>query len=327
MNVWSRTATRILVRAGRFHATDFARLEREIARLPWDAWLSERDHVRVRVASTGSRLYHTGAIEERLRRVVGIPALSRPDADDDQLVVVRVDRDEFTISVDASGAPLYKRGWRQRTTKAPLRESLASAMLLATDWMSDEPLIDPFCGSGTIAIEAALLAHGRAPGSARGFAFQRWPTYEPGTWASVRADVVAATKVPTSAHLAISAHDRDDGAVEIAIENAERAGVRESVDIRRATISEITAMAGRELESGPGWVISNPPYGRRLSEGRDLRDLYARFGRVVRSELAGWRIGLLVADPRAAGHAGLAWTERFRTDNGGIPVRFVTTTA
>jgi putative N6-adenine-specific DNA methylase len=277
----------------------------------------------MRVSSHASRLYHTGAIEERLRRTIGAPATERRPADDDQLVVVRVDRDDFTISIDASGAPLYKRGWRARSTRSPLRESLAAAMLAVAGWRGHEPLIDPFCGSGTIAIEAALLAGGRAPGSMRGFAFERWPCFEPGTWASVRAEVESAA-MTTSIPVSIWARDRDEGAVEIATENAERAGVKEWVDIRRATISELIAPTD---VAGTGWVISNPPYGRRVSGGRDVRDLYARFGRVARDGLAGWRVGLLVADPRAVGHAGLDWTERFRTDNGGIPVRFVTTTA
>src|SRR5690606_20707511 len=101
-----------------------------------------------------------------------------PSGEHDQLVVVRADHDRFTVSVDSSGVPLYKRGWRARAIRSPLRETLAAAMLLSIGWRPPQPLIDPFCGSGTIPIEAALLALGRAPGADRDFAFRRWPSFE-----------------------------------------------------------------------------------------------------------------------------------------------------
>jgi putative N6-adenine-specific DNA methylase len=323
-NVWSRTATRVLERVGRFPASDFARLERGARDIPWESWLAPARGVRFRVSATRSRLYHTGAIEERLARIIREHD-GEIGADGDetgQLVVVRVASDQVTISVDTTGAPLYKRGWRLAATRASLRETLGAAMLLEAGWAVTTPLVDPFCGSGTIAIEAGLLASGRAPGGNRAFAFEHWPSFEPGTWSSVRADVTAHEQGAISREITtIIASDRDDGAIEIARANAERAGVADALDIRRATVSELAAPTTTNV---PGWVITNPPYGRRVSAGSDLRDLFARFGHVARANLPGWNVGMLVADERLAAHARLALTVRFRTDNGGIPVRYLT---
>jgi putative N6-adenine-specific DNA methylase len=312
-NVWLRTATRVLVRIGRFRARDFAQLELGSASIDWDYWLPRGRALSVRVSTTRSRLYHTTAIEQRLRRVVG----SEGDpGNDGQLLVVRLADDHATISIDASGDPLYKRGWRRATTKAPLRETLAASMVLAAGWQPDATLVDPFCGSGTIAIEAALIAGGVAPGANRSFAFQAWPSFEPGTYASVLATVHGHDQ--TSAP--IIARDRDAGAVETTLANAERAGVASRIDARRASVSEL----GDVADTRAGWIITNPPYGKRVSKGDDLRDLFARFGDVARAHLAGWHVGLLVADARATGHARIAWHEQFQTRNGGIPVSYVT---
>jgi putative N6-adenine-specific DNA methylase len=312
VNVWSRIATRVLVRVAHFRARTFEVLEREIAAVDWHPWLPDDAGVRVRVTSTRSRLYHTGAIEERVHRALGVAPTGDEHA---PLVVVRIVDDDAQISVDASGAALYKRGWRTSAAKAPLRETLAAAMVLASGWSRDAPLIDPFCGSGTIAIEAALLATGHAPGAHRHFAFERWPSFEPGTMASVR----ASTKIPPLPTATIVARDRDDGAVETTIANATRAGVAHAIDVQRASISELVAPSS----AGRGWVLSNPPFGRRVTGGGDLRDLFARFGDVTRAALPGWHVGLLVADARAAGHSRLGLREVFATRTGGIPVQFV----
>jgi putative N6-adenine-specific DNA methylase len=323
-NVWLRTATRVIVRIGSFTARHFDDLERRVTEIEWGRWLVPDLPVRLRVSSSSSRLYHTGAIADRFLRVIPNPpapddqsAGDREAAAADQLLVVRVHRDRVSVSVDSSGAPLHRRGWRTDVGKAPLRETLAAAMLLAAGWDGTRPLVDPFCGSGTIPIEAALIAAGMAPGGQRSFAFQRWPGFEPGAWASVRATIQPERAAVTG--VAIVGRDRDAGAVERALANAERAGVTTLVEIRRATISDLAAPPG-----GPGWMITNPPYGARLSGGDDLRNLYARLGARCRQELAGWSVGVLAADRRLAGHTGLTFEERLRSSNGGLPVRYLT---
>jgi len=170
-NLWLRTAGRVVVRAGSFHARSFIELERHARRVPWERWVTRGRAVRLRVTSKKSKLYHEGAIAERLLgfigdRVGGLGASSAvkgaddegDDGGDAQLFVVRVHRDEVTISADSSGALLHLRGYRQALAKAPLRETLAAALLAASRWDGVAPLVDPLCGSGTIAIEGAWMA-------------------------------------------------------------------------------------------------------------------------------------------------------------------------
>jgi putative N6-adenine-specific DNA methylase len=313
-NAWLRTASRILVRIGRFRATNFADLVRSAESIAWPTVIAPDARVVLRVSSSRSRLYHTGAIAERLAPLAG--GTDDPAAPE-QLVVVRVLRDDVTISIDSSGEHLHRRGWRLATAKAPLRETLAAAMVLASGWDRTSPFVDPFCGSGTIAIEAVSLARGRAPGRLRSFAFQRWPSYEPGTWASVAADIRRADdRRGENAGAHVVAADRDAGAVEAARANAARAGVAEAIDFRRAALRETAAGL-----TTAGWIVTNPPYGVRV-RGGDLRDLYAALGDLARGPLRGWHVGLLVGDRALAGHTRLALADRFVTTNGGIPVTF-----
>lgn len=325
-NLFLRTATRVLVRVASFVAPTFAMLEAAAREVRWDEWLAPGEPVRLHVTSTASRLYHTGAVAERLAAIVpGVeaPAARRgADASEDEepsdvgpSLRVRVVRDRVTVSLDASGEPLYRRGWRRATAKAPLRETLAAALVLASGWDGSTPLVDPLCGSGTIPIEAALLARDQAPGAGRSFAFQRWPSFEPGTWASVRAQ--AAERARPARPLVVLAADRDPGAVRATRENAARAGVADALEVRQQSLSALEPPPGR------GWLLCNPPYGVRVRGGRDLRDLYASLGRLVRGRLAGWHAGLLVADAATAAHARLRFETRLRTRNGGLPVRFL----
>lgn len=303
-NVGLRTANRVLVRVGSFTATTFGELEQAVDRIDWSPYLS--GGADVRVTTRASALYHAGAVEERVVRVLGAG---------EQKVHVRIDRDHVTLSVDASGDHLHFRGWRLATAKAPLRETLAAALLAAAGWDATMPLVDPFCGSGTIPIEAALLARRIAPGLGRSFSFQTWPSFEPGTWASVTGAAKAAIR--PEAGVAIVAADRDAGAVRSTHENAARAGVESDLSVRRAAVSELA------VPNGPGWVIANPPYGERVQAGRAL---YGALGKVLHARARGWHVGLLVDDPALAALTSVTFAERLRTTNGGLPVRFLTGT-
>lgn len=318
-NLWLRTATRVVVRVAEFRATTFSELELAGRHeVPWEDWLPADVPVQFRVTATGSLLYHTDAIAERLATAAGRAQGEGP------LIVVRNVHNRMTVSIDASGEPLHRRGWRQAVAKAPLRESLAAAMLAAVGWTGAEsgPLLDPFCGSGTIAIEAALRARNRPPGVARSFALFDWPGFEPGTWASVSGQ--AAQGERRHAGVAIVGADRDAGAIEAATGNAARAGVTSDIEWRHAAISDLTPPAEG---SPPGWLLSNPPYGERVAGAGDLRNLYARLGDVARERLPGWRVGLLVADRALAGHTRLGLSSVLTTSNGGIPVSLLTSPA
>jgi putative N6-adenine-specific DNA methylase len=315
-NLHLRVASRVLVRIGAFHAAAFHELERHAARLPWGQFVAAGRAVEFRVTSRKSRLYHQDAIAERLMAAVtargsGTPATDEPP----QEFVVRLFRDECTVSADASGDLLHRRGYRLATAKAPLRESLAAAMLAAAGWPGTAPLVDPMCGSGTIPIEAALLARHVPPGLGRGFAFERWPGHDASAWSDVLA--LARARMLSRAPAPILGSDRDAGAIAAAAANAERAGVALDIEWHRAAISAI------EPPLGPGWIVTNPPYGVRVGERRRLRDLYAQLGNVVRRRCPGWEVAFLSAHPELERQTGLPLTSRFVTENGGIRVRLV----
>jgi putative N6-adenine-specific DNA methylase len=335
-NLWLRTASRVVVRVGEFRARTFWELERHARKLPWEQFVHSGASVRVRVTSRKSRLYHTDAIAERLAAAAAeragsalpghrvTPAGTDDDADgydDDvqagsQLFVVRVVRDVCSVSADSSGALLHRRGYRRAVGKAPLRETLAAAMLIASDWPGNAPLIDPMCGSGTIPIEAALMARRIAPGLNRPFAFQRWPGFDAKSWEQVVSEA-REQELPGSPAV-LYGSDRDAGAIDAARANAERAGVL--ADIR----FEQRAMSAIDPPQGAGWVLVNPPYGVRVAEADSVRDLYAAFGNVLRARFAGWRVGMLSPGEHLERQTGLELRERFATANGGIPVRLVT---
>jgi putative N6-adenine-specific DNA methylase len=315
-NLELRTASRVLVRVGTFHASAFHELERRAARLPWESYLIPGGTVSFRVTSRKSKLYHQGGIAQRLaeaaaRRVPGVAV----SATGGQLFVVRLFHDECTISADASGAHLHQRGYRLASAKAPLRETLAAAMLLAAGWNGSRPLIDPLCGSGTIPIEAALLARRIAPGSSRDFACERWPAFPSSVWPAVRA--AAASRTLSGAPAPIIGSDRDAGAIQAATDNAARAGVGECIEFRRCSVSAL------DPPSGPGFVVTNPPYGVRVGRSRDLRDLYAQLGNVLRRRCAGWELVLLSARDELARQLGLELKPVFRTSNGGLRVKLL----
>ena len=263
-------------------------------------------------------------------RWVGVPATSstaeqEPDTADgatgdperEQLFIVRFFRDECTISADSSGDLLHRRGWRLESGKAPMRETLGAAMLLASGWAdANAPLVDPFCGSGTIPIEAALLARRIPPGHTRDFAFRHWPGHDDAVWRQTLKDLEAGTKPAAAAKIVAS--DRDAGAIESAKANAARAGVANDITFETKPLSAIEPPAD-------AWLITNPPYGVRVGDKSALRDLYARLGQLAKSRPSNGRIVLLSADHALDKATGLQFEELFRTTNGGVPVRCLAT--
>lgn len=338
-NLWLRTASRVLVRMGSFRARAFAELERDAARLPWRRFVAQGERAAFRVTARKCRLYHTAAITERLARVAGVEVASaaRDEESDAQLFVVRGVRDEWTISADSSGTHLHRRGYRLATAKAPLRETLAAAMVLASEWDMAAPLVDPFCGSGTIPIEAALLRDGIAPGLRREFSFMNWPDFDDRAWRELRAHAARgvrgggpgdggsrgeASRNPgdnETTDARIAGYDRDTGAVDAALANAERAGIADMVQFASRAISAFEPPAPR------GWLVCNPPYGVRVGERSELRNLYARFGSIVRERCAGWLVGFLSADPMLERATRLDLQPVLHTTNGGLRVRFMLT--
>jgi putative N6-adenine-specific DNA methylase len=326
-NLWLRTATRVIARVGDFHARLFDELERHARKLEWNRFLVAGQPVRLRVSTSKSRLYHTGAVAQRIAEAMetatGVAPTVTSGADDEEeagdvpLVIVRLFRDQCTVSIDSSGALLHRRGYRLATAKAPLRETLAAALLLASGWDANTPLLDPLCGAGTIPIEGALLARRIPPGLSRRFAFMEWPGFHPPTWQRVldeaRAQILPAARAP------ILGSDRDAGAVTAARANAERAGVAADIVFEEKVISRIAPPSG----DVPGAIVTNPPYGVRVGDRDALRNLYAQLGNVARERFPGWSVTALSADPRLDGQIGDNLETVFATKNGGIAVRAV----
>jgi len=319
-NLHLRTASRVLARLGNFFfATTFPELQKRASRLPWERVLTPGQPVSLRVSCHRSKLYHSDAVgrtvatalAERLGQPCPVIRAEEESDQPPQLIVVRLADDRCTISVDSSGVLLHKRGYRQAVAKAPLRETLAAGLLMASGWDKTSPLLDPFCGSGTIPIEAALMALGIPPGNNRRFAFMEWPGYDEKLWKAIStSQQMAAGNVP-----AIHGSDRDAGAIKMSHENAERAGVSEFIDFQCQAISSITP------PRGPGWVVTNPPYGLRVSEGKDLRNLYAQFGHVLREKCPGWNIAVLCSDPALLGQMQVKLDTSLGLVNGGVRVR------
>ena len=328
-NLHLSVASRVSVRLGRFHASEFWELEKRVERLAWHAWLAKGSTIGFRVTSRKSKLYHNDAIAERLGilvsgRVPGVSVAIQPADDDEtldprlststQLFLVRLVDDEVTISVDASGDLLYRRGWRQETAKAPLRETLAAAMLTASGWNGSTPLHDPFCGAGTIVIEAARRLRRIPAGWDRSFAFERWPTFDAAVWNEVRARAEAGFVATVRCHLAGS--DRDPGAVRAALANSRRAGVAKVVKFADADIRDLPPAVGTHL-------VTNPPYGVRVGAGMDMAPLYGAMGRLATAP--GTSLTFLSPDHALTQATRLSCRTAWRTTNGGIPIECMTT--
>jgi len=323
-NFLLRTPNRILLRVAGFRTGHLRELAARVSRYPWEIFIPEGGDVRIRATSHRSGLYHTGAVSDRV--VDGISRrLRRPvsagsgDVRSDEgpagaLVVVRIVEDRCTVSVDSSGEPLHRRGYRLAGSAAPIRENLAAAALLSCGWRGDRPFLDPLCGSGTMVIEAALMASRIPPGARRSFAFERWRSFDPEAWERVREGVqVAQTPVTCG----MFGRDRDPRSIRAAEENAGRAGIGAIVDFAVSDMEGCVPPCPRA-----GLLLTNPPYGVRLDAG-GLGELYRRFGKMVAGGFRGWRCAVIVPWHIPDNALGLPVRRLLSFSNGGIPVRLL----
>jgi len=335
-----RSAGRIVVRIKEFEALTFADLEREATDLPWRRFLKPKQAFKLKVSCAKSKLYHEDAIAERIAGWIGeatgaqwFPGAADGDA---QILLVRGWHDRFTVSADGSGDHLHRRGYRQEIAKAPLRETVAASLLFASGWVPSVEegsgrgaatrykvptvsLTDPFCGSGTIVIEAALAARKIPPGMAnpnlepRTYAFQRWTAFDSDEWTKT-VDSLKSHILPR-ASMTLRGSDRDEGAVTAAQANARRAGVEADVVFERRALTDAVFPGG-------GFVVTNPPFGVRVGEVKDLRDLYAVFGRRA-AEVPGLKTAWLCSDTRFKDAAGGEWKTVCTFPNGGLDLSIV----
>lgn len=315
-NLWLRCASRLLVRVGDFHCRDFPGMFRKCRQLAWGQFVRPGQPLTIRVTSRKSRLFHTDRVEQVVREAVA-QALGNADLNPDLepgLLVVQVVDDHCQISVDSSGEHLHRRGYRRHAVPAPLRENLAAGLLLQTGWAGDRPLLDPLCGSGTLVIEAALLAAEIPPGRNRSFGFMGWPGFRPGLWNNLLDQAERRTGSPPTR---LIGRDLSSAAVQAARQNADAAGVAEWIDWEVGDVMDLA------VSGDSGLVISNPPYGSRLGEPARLPEWYARLGQVFNRACRGWQLALVVPEPTLVSGWGRGMQSQLRFRNGGLEVHFM----
>jgi putative N6-adenine-specific DNA methylase len=323
-NLNLRCSERLSITVGEFEVRRFDRLEELTAAILWNRWFDDRRRLLLRVTSRGSKLYHEGAIAERMHKAIqgqlGRPIeIARGDELDDprsdvQLVIVRLEKNQCVIRLDSSGTRLHRRGYREQTAKAPLRETLAAAIIRACGWEVSQPLVDPFCGSGTFLIEAAEQALGLAAGRRRSFAMERWPFVDTTVLAGIRAAESEREMPPPPP---IYGSDRDEGAIRASTGNARRAEVLQAIRLERQPASAV-----RRPGAASGWVITNPPYGKFFNDTATT-EIYTSFGRTLHEELSGWDLGILSPEPAWLKGMGLDFEEGPWLNNGGQHVQLL----
>jgi putative N6-adenine-specific DNA methylase len=298
-NLVLRGATRILARVASFRAMHLAQLDKRARKLPWSEILRPDIPVHVEASCKRSRIYHAGAAAQRVATAIR-EVLGAPVAEDATLrIMVRIEDDLVTISIDTTGESLHKRGFKEGVAKAPMRETMAAMFLAQCGYDGTGPVLDPMCGSGTFVIEAAEIALGLHPGRERSFAFEQLPGFDATAWSKLRAS--GSTRPVTQRSYGF---DRDAGAIRMANENAVRAGVAELTQFAQQSIEDLTPPEGP-----PGLVIVNPPYGTRIGEKGPLIGVHRTLGKVLKTRFTGWRIGIITADKQLAQATGLSFEQ------------------
>lgn len=297
-NVFLRTAERVLIKIGRFTAETYEELFQGTKALPWEEYIPRDGRFWItKAASVKSKLFSPSDIQrimkkamvERMKEHYGLERF--PEDGESFPVRVFLLKDEVTVGLDTTGESLHKRGYRKLTAKAPIAENLAAAMILLTPWHRDRILVDPFCGSGTIPIEAAMMAANMAPGMKRSFTAQNWPhVVGRNVWQDTLEE--ARELVDLSVETDIQGYDMDDAMVSIARENAKLAGVEKLIHFQRREVAQLSH------PKKYGFIITNPPYGERLEEKEALPALYQTIGRRFRS-LDDWSLYLITSYEQA----------------------------
>ena len=319
VNLWSRVAIRVLLRLARFQAPNAEALHAGALEVPWERFLAPDGTFRVDAQTSESALDHSHFVEQRVKDAVADSFRSRhgvrPSVDldsPDLSIHVHVSKDRCTLSADTSGDSLHKRGWRRFQGRAPLAETLAAALVLGSGWDRRSPLLDPFCGSGTILVEAALIAANVPPGSFRSrFGFERWIGHDAAGW---RAMVERArAKILPPRKLVLRGTDADASAIAGARTNAAAAGLEGRIDFEVADLSAFAPRRGWNA-----WVVTNPPYGERIGRGTDLVSLYRRFGTVLRDRCVGFHVSVLSGNPALPPAIGIPVEHRTAVRNGAL---------
>lgn len=276
-NLWLRCADRIQIKMSEFQATTFDQLFDQVTALEWGQYIDVNDAFPIKATSVKSMLHSEPAIQSIVKKAIvkklqqkNKIALFPENSGATYQIFVKSNKDQFIVSIDSSGDSLHKRGYRTLTTLAPMKETLAAALVKLSDWTPERTLVDPFCGSGTIAIEAALIGANVAPGLKRTFAFQKWPWMDQKKVADAYAEATDAAKPLEK--IPMYCFDRDPSALTIAQENAKNAGVA-TINFKRSDFKDLDFSKFENCT-----FITNPPYGERLEKKTSVEELYRSFG-------------------------------------------------
>lgn len=323
--LWSRIASRVFMELGKFPAPDSDELYRKIKSMPWEEHLSPEGTLAVNFTSTKSRLGHTqfgarrvkDAIVDRFREKQGVrPSVSLTEPD--IRIRVHLFEDQAVVSLDLAGESLHKRGYREDGLSAPMKENLAAAVLMRAGWpnvaAAGGAFVDPMCGSGTLPIEAAMMAASIAPGLMRSrFGFSNWLQHDRTAWKDLLDEAMTIREKGTGNLPPIIGYDADENAARMAISNVRRAGLDKVIRIEQRDITEAIPPRG-----AIGLVAANPPYGERLGTERELRLTYENLGRCLRNRFAGWKAAVFTGNPDLAMRLGIRAGRRYSLYNGPI---------
>ncbi len=332
-NLWLRTASRVLCRIARFRAGAVEELFNHCLSFKWELWLPPLIPLSVESHVVRSRIEHEGAVVRTVTRAIqrhmeslgapvsfyapssdeALPEQSPLDPMSRQRILVHIEDNACEISLDTTGCHLHQRGYRLHHTGAPIRETLAAAILMRSGWSGKTPLVDGMCGSGTLAIEAGLIARHMPPGEGRTFLFEAWPSFEEKTWAylrrKAREQVAADLKAP------VFGIDRDPHSLEISAGNAARAGLEKDIHWE---LEDFFRWNPQRSNLTPGTVVVNPPYGRRLKEN-PIR-IYEYLGAHLREAFAGWQAVVLAPTRELAMKLRMPTVRSWTVTHGGSPV-------
>ncbi len=312
-NLWLRCADRVQIKLAEFHADTFTQLFEQTKALPWEQWICMDGQINVSGTSVKSQLHSVPACQGMVKKAI-IEKLKEtylieefPETGLPFGIKVAIVKDRVTLSLDTTGEGLHKRGYRKHPVAAPIKETMAAAMVSLSFWKPDRLLVDPFCGSGTIAIEAALMERNIAPGLGRRFWAEDWEYIPQALWKEERRAAYSA--VDYEKELRIVAGDIDTSAAQAAMANAEEAGVDDCIQVKLADACKLAA------KEPYGVIITNPPYGQRIGELAQLPPLYRHLAGFLK-ENPTWSLYLITADKEFEQHMGRPADRRRKLYNG-----------
>lgn len=319
-NLWLRSGDRVKLCVGKFKATTFDELFESTKALPWEQFIAEEGKFPVSGKSVKSTLYSVPdcqsivkkAIAERLKLKYGI-ASKMPETDATHKIEVAIYKDEAVLTMDSSGAGLHKRGYRIGQGEAPLKETMAAALIMLTNWKPDFPLIDPFCGSGTIPIEAALIGQNIAPGFNREFDSESWNWVKKRYWDEAFEE--AEDKANYDQKLEIIGSDIDHKMIKVANDNSKEAGLADLISWKQMQVRDLF------IRKENGYIIGNPPYGQRIGDYEEIVQIYQDLGNVMK-EKPSWSVYILTAFEAFEKQFGQKATKKRKLFNGFIETNY-----